>query len=964
MGLIDVRWPRRVDSSGNTLEEYHPLSMSLDLNIIPLSTATMDLPRSEYIPARSYVELFTPLGSAGFFRVRSPEDAYGEDITSVELEHAITEVGDYLVKAKYDEMMAANTAMQTVFSDYGGGRWRLGDVSALGAGEIALSVNYDRVLDAMLGILEQKQNCYLAFDFTTSPWTVSVAQRDTVVSAEGRLSRNIDSAKVIYDDTELCTRVYYEHATTTDSIEGLNLDGIPTFDANDNYSAGAYVVYDNHLYQLPNGHEAEETWANTVSILQEDIPTSEWTYLDADTISKYGIIERTVSTSTDYTDEESLQTAQEFIRTHKEPRVSVVIQAEELAHATGESWDTFTIGKLLRLALVDYDVTVERNITGLSWADVYNDPESMEVNLGEEEDTAITFLHDVDTNGSSGSGGGGGGGSRKKQDDQWKEYFTEFEQDDYHFRLVAKHVDEMDNILQQAGLYIDSDGVLIYADNFENSIGSKLSVQADKIAMVVGTYDDGENFIKAGEISLAINETTGESIATIDANHINISATNTLHTLAGEIEVDDNGNLIIKSAGGMRVRRTEQGITSEYGVFDNGNLTAGVIVDKVNNGETNVGINANHVNISADSTFRALAGEMEVAPDGALVIKSGGGMFVQRTAAGVTSNFGVWDGGNLTAGVVATIVNGVPSTYISGDNIYIGNESSTVVIGRKLEAKDITADMIAARIADIAILRYKALNGGSIDCSGVKVNGNNLEVNGKAMMVSNITVDGNTLTITKTSGSTITFSKPDEVKVESSHSAGPYTTNGYKSVTPSSGYDAMKAVTFRVNVPTSQGGGGGCFAAGSMILLADGSELPIEKLTPGLILACYDPEQDEFSETEVMSLKAFKHRDDVFEIDLKSGRKLIVTDSHPLFTRDGWKALDPEKVIEEHHHSVETTTLTADDEILGMDGYVGIESIRYRNDLSDCTVYNIDVEEIDNYIVEGIVAHNADDGKN
>lgn len=516
--MIDVRYPRRIDASGNTVEEYHPLSMSIDLNIKPLSTATMTLPRSENIPARSYVELFTPFGSAGFFRARSPEDAYGEDITSVELEHAITEVGDYLVKAKYDEMMAANTAMQTVFSHYAGGRWQLGSVTALGTDQIALSVNYDRVLDAMLSILEQKPNCYLAFNFSTTPWTVSVATKDTTVSAEGRLSRNIDSAKVIYDDTELCTRAYYEQETTTDSTEGMNLDGVPTFDVNAYNSAGSYVLYNSKIYLLPNGHETGETWANTTSVVQDNIPTSEWTYLDADTLATYGLVERRVSTGSDLTASEALKVVQEYLRTHKEPKVSVRVQGEELSSTTGEPLDAFTIGKLLRLALVDYNVTVERNITGVSWSDVIGEPEAMEVLLGDEEDTAIKFLHDVDTKGSSGGSGGGGGG-KKKQEEQWKEYFTEYERDDYHFRLVAKHVDQANNILQQAGLYIDSNGTLLYADDNEKQLGGKIKVESDRISLVV--EGKGANAkIKPAAIVASINN--GESTIKISADHIDV----------------------------------------------------------------------------------------------------------------------------------------------------------------------------------------------------------------------------------------------------------------------------------------------------------------------------------------------------------------------------------------------------------------------------------------------------------
>lgn len=494
----------------------HPTRVSINLAITPLSDASMSLPQGESLPARGYVELFTCMGSAGVFRVRSPQDAYGMVTTTAELEHAIVEVGDYLVKAKYDEMMAANTAMQTIFSHYGGSRWQLGSVSALGSGQIALQANYDRVLEAMLAILEQKPDCMMSFDFSTSPWTVSIVARGTTVTAEGRLARNVNSAKVIYDDTELCTRAYYEKKTTTDSTSDVDLSGFPTFDATQNYSRNAYVVYQNKLYQLTAGHVKDVTWANTTKVLVDDIPTTVWQYVDADTIGTYGRIEREVRTGSSDTDAEALQTVNEYLSKHKHPRVSVDISAIELSHITGEAFDTFTIGKLFRLCLADYNnLTVEKNVINLYFDDVYERPENITVTLAEEEDTALTFIHDVDAKG--GSGGGGGGG--KKQDDVWKEFQTHFDMDDKHIALYAQQWKNAEEILRDAGLYIDANGVLIYAQDNEKNIGSKIQAEADRISLVVEGYGNNAT-IKRAAIILAI--TDGESSVQITADYIDI----------------------------------------------------------------------------------------------------------------------------------------------------------------------------------------------------------------------------------------------------------------------------------------------------------------------------------------------------------------------------------------------------------------------------------------------------------
>lgn len=116
----------------------------------------------------------------------------------------------------------------------------------------------------------------------------------------------------------------------------------------------------------------------------------------------------------------------------------------------------------------------------------------------------------------------------------------------------------------------------------------------DKIGMVVGTYNGGYK-IEAGRICLAINDQG--SNAYINADHVNISGTNTVHALAGDVAYDEStGRLVIKSAGGMYVQRTESGTTAQFGVFDDGNLTSGIIVTKIN-GKTSTKIEADYIDI-------------------------------------------------------------------------------------------------------------------------------------------------------------------------------------------------------------------------------------------------------------------------------------------------------------------------------------------------------------------------------
>ena len=557
--IENIPLPRLLNSSGGTERRINPINVSVNLEITPLSYASMTLPKGENLPARGYVELFTCMGSAGIYRVRSPQDAYGSGITTAELEHAVVEVGDYIVDDEYDEMIDPQRAMMAVFSHYKGDKWILGDITALGMDHIAFEAKYVRVLEAMLAIMEQVQDCMLTFDFTTSPrWTINVAKRGTTVAAEGRLSRNVNYATVTYDDTELCTRAYYERSTTTDSGSSY----YPDFDQAVNYSKNAYVNYGSKLYQLPNGHTAGTTWANTTKTAVTDVPTSEWTYMDADTIGTYGVIEREIQTGSNYTTQEADYVASEYLRTHKHPRISIEVSLEELSSVTGESFDTFTIGKLCRIALPDYNTTIEKNITALAFPNVYGSPRAITASLADEEDDVINFIHDVDTSG----GSGGGGGSSRKQDDVWKEYRTTFEKDDYHFGLYAQRFNTAEEILQQAGLYINSNGVLVYAEDNENNFASKLKVQADRISLVVeGTGANAH--IKPAEIVAAIND--GASTIKLSADHIDIDGlVNKLRTIQLEtLTLTTDGNIV--SNGGIVCQSLA--INQVYGITNSGN---------------------------------------------------------------------------------------------------------------------------------------------------------------------------------------------------------------------------------------------------------------------------------------------------------------------------------------------------------------------------------------------------------
>ena len=331
-----TRLPRLLDSSGNEVRRIQPISMSIVERMTPLSTATMVVPRFENIPDRSFLELYVPGRSCGVYRTRIPEGIYGDNPNiSIQLEHAICEVGDWVTKYAINEsVLPFPAALNLVFSQYGGSLWQIGIIEA--TEDVICNISVTNVLSAVLSLTKQIPQYMMTFDFTETPWKINVVRIPQNVSAEGRLSRNVISASVRWDDSQLYTRAY--------------LAGLPV---RENESIG---------------------------------------YLDADTIDQYGVIE-TVLPEGDYTEAEAYLVASTYLEQHKKPTVSVSIDGIDFSSITGEELDAVSIGKLYRLAVQDLESPIEEHITSLNWRNVYQESCRVTIQLSAEPETAVKIIH-------------------------------------------------------------------------------------------------------------------------------------------------------------------------------------------------------------------------------------------------------------------------------------------------------------------------------------------------------------------------------------------------------------------------------------------------------------------------------------------------------------------------------------------------------------------------------------------
>lgn len=160
---------------------------------------------------------------------------------------------------------------------------------------------------------------------------------------------------------------------------------------------------------------------------------------------------------------------------------------------------------------------------------------------------------------------------------------------------------------------------------------------------------------------------------------------------------DANGNLqkdlVIKDGAGLKVDKNG----SSYGVWDEGNLTGGIMVQKIN-GQTETLINGDHINIGDGKTQRILTSAVDEYEQlvgehswQTVSYRDENGKLKQRKVllglsagaqiwdSGKNASFGIYHNGNLDGGVMVRKINTETKTTIKGDHIEIGNKSSKTV---------------------------------------------------------------------------------------------------------------------------------------------------------------------------------------------------------------------------------------------------------------------------------------------
>lgn len=495
---------------GQTLERksyIRPEAMSLNLEERNSSAQLTLGPEAPAVGVGDWMLDDTEPGKGIVWRVKTVTESAETETRTVALEHVIQSLKDRIMfgEVKAPQISGIPGATACSARDAIVHAMQFQDIWRLGATDEdpteGYSFNGDNLFSAIELVTGTMPDVQWEYDLTKLPFTLHIRKIPTAYSCEMRMSRNITTLRRQIDRSRMYTRIY--------PIGKENL-----------HVSGEYLSRN------------EKTW---------------------------GIICKVETDQTKETEDALRAWAQERLNRHCEPLVTITISGIDYSRATGEALDRISVGRVCRVPLPDKGITITERVTKLSWSDKIREPERFTVTLANNHEDVASIVNRIQEETASGRSGGGRYGAKKQEEDHaWFVDTTE------HVGMVAEAVagpGADKDWSRVASIFVDGTGIhqkvtqargdiiehetRIEANENEirleaekriaedQSLMGRIQVEAGKVGMVVGTRN-GKNFIKAGEICVAINE-DGSSQATINANKIYLLGKTIADTITADL---------------------------------------------------------------------------------------------------------------------------------------------------------------------------------------------------------------------------------------------------------------------------------------------------------------------------------------------------------------------------------------------------------------------------------------------
>lgn len=314
-----VKMPVLLDSTLRGGVPLHPSAFSATIKLEPVSTASLILPLDDAdVGVRSFVRLYGPDDTLGVFRVTSVQTVCGKS-QEITLEHAVCTLEDSVTPEDAEYKGSFRSVLQKILNNQTKKRWALGTVAVPDSEEYTLKCSELTLLQAVLDALEYVDGYALEYDQSSVPWKLNVVKLSSAAKSECRMSRNADYVSISRDDAELVTRVYSD--------------------------------------KLPDGK------------------------MDGTTIDTWGIISRHLSIPDGVKEEQAKSYARKYLDIHKNPAVSVEIEAARLVELTGDEFDRFALGDMCNVVLHQWGFTLKERIVAMHYPDMLSMPDAVTLTL-------------------------------------------------------------------------------------------------------------------------------------------------------------------------------------------------------------------------------------------------------------------------------------------------------------------------------------------------------------------------------------------------------------------------------------------------------------------------------------------------------------------------------------------------------------------------------------------------------
>lgn len=458
------------------------------------------------------------LGVFQTFEIRKVETMEPDHYQRATCEHiAVAELTDEHTENTEFTDVTAQTALSSLLT---GTLWSVGNVTA--SNTSSADIGMGSVWQGVRSI-ETAWNVYITPRVTVGASGITGRFLD-IAPASGvwrgvrlAVDKNADEIGVTWDDTQTLTALYGY---------GALVNGAPLMFADQVWTETA-----DHPAK-PSGQKYLEDPAATAAYGRNG--RARFGYYQNSGISDAGIL---------------LQKTWETLKTTNAPQVSIDCMVRDL-YRLGYADQPL---RLHDTAIVDIRPTgtsLQRDIIRLT--ENLLDPTATRVTVGAYIPNIVYINRETARGGSGGRAGVGNRRGQTESEATIQEFETEILANAYQISLRAyqRDMDNVDEILRQAGVSIDAQGVIVYADDNVNMLGSKFEVQAGQISSLV---------TKTGVNSLGQNETLYSEIVQ------NAESISSLVTKTGVNSLGQNETLyseIVQNATDISTLVTKTGINS------------------------------------------------------------------------------------------------------------------------------------------------------------------------------------------------------------------------------------------------------------------------------------------------------------------------------------------------------------------------------------------------------------------